>query len=72
MEEVWNIQFSYLSCPSGQLSNQWRKGLVRAVTKKLIVVERHDRVWQYNKHHCNTPPVWAYWQSGQTLLSKDA
>jgi len=45
--------------------------------KKLMVTldGLHDHIWRWEKfnegckHHCNTPPIWALWQSGQTQAS---
>jgi len=59
---------------AGLLSNQWRRALARVVTTKLMVipVEHQYTVYgdgrnlQNDKHPCNTPLIWALWQSGQT------
>ncbi len=54
-----------------KLSNWWRRALSRLVTKNLMVtlVELHDHTCRWDKHHCNTPLIWALWQSGQTQSS---
>ena len=33
------------------------------------ILSGDGRNFQKDNHHCNTPPIWALWQSGQTEAS---
>ena len=61
---------------SAKLSNWGRRALVREVTKnpmatlvELEILCGDERNFQSDNHHCNTPPIWALWQSGQREAS---
>ncbi len=70
MEYIWNRTLTR-AVLLAKLSNWWRRALVSVVTKNLMItlVELHDHMWRINlqedKHHCNTPPIWALWWCGQ-------
>ena len=74
MEEVWNSQISSQSWLPGLTEQLLEKGLTREVTKNLMVTlaelqKSYGGNLQKDNHHCNTPPIWALWQSGQTEAS---
>ena len=52
-----------------KLSNRGRRALVREVTKNAMVTLAELQrscmeMGETSTHHCNTPPIWALWQSG--------